>query len=154
MFLEKPKRQAITDRLGSVSSQRLETGLTPGGLLKSPMVSKLSARVSARVSATIMSFRPDELATAQRRWQARELSNVSSRPPSNDLHLTRCCSSATSASSTKSRVAHPAMLRSIRSSVRARISFSARIYHVSLAWVISDYSSKSLNFNSTSTFRE
>ncbi|KAF7792655.1 hypothetical protein EIP86_003752 [Pleurotus ostreatoroseus] len=97
VFLEKTKRQAITDRLGASNRRLGDNGLTPS-LLKSPMVSKLSATVSARVSATIMSFRPDELATAQRRWQARELSNfsylsilnqVSGRTPSDATHLSK-----------------------------------------------------------------
>ena len=73
VFLEKSKRQAITNRLSSIVN-RTES-LTPA-LLKSPMVSKLSARVSARVNATLTTFRMDELSTAQRKWQARELSNV------------------------------------------------------------------------------
>ena len=47
-------------------------GLTPSftpGIIKSPFVSIVSARVFA-------GFRTDELSTAQRKWQAREISNV------------------------------------------------------------------------------
>lgn len=43
-------------------------GLTPN-ILKSPFTSKVGARVFA-------GFRADELSTAQRKWQAREISNV------------------------------------------------------------------------------
>ena len=48
------------------------TGLTPG-LLKSPFASMVSARV-------IAGFRADELSTAQRKWQAKEISNVREVP--------------------------------------------------------------------------
>lgn len=62
------------------SGERYGDSLTPGlsaGILKSPMVSRLSARVSARVGGrALMGFRADELSTAQRKWQAREISNV------------------------------------------------------------------------------
>ena len=79
VFLDKPRRQAITDRLSSVLSgdKYSSESLTPG-FLKSPLMGKLSARVSVTMNTRVlMSFKPDELATAQRRWQAREISNVS-----------------------------------------------------------------------------
>ena len=80
MFLNKKKRQAITDRFSSLLSAEKYIGdsLAPG-LMKSPMVGLLSAsaRASARMGARVlMGFRADELATAQRKWQAREISNV------------------------------------------------------------------------------
>ena len=80
VFLDKQKRQAITDRLSSIISGDKYSGdtLTPG-FLKSPLpiMERLSARVSATMNAKVlMGFKMDEIATAQRRWQAREISNV------------------------------------------------------------------------------
>ena len=49
-------------------SATLTAGLTPSGL-----ISPLASRVGARVLA---GFGLDELSTAQRKWQAREISNV------------------------------------------------------------------------------
>ena len=80
VFPKKAERQATNDRLQySVHGRSPQDSLTPGGLLKSPLMNRLSARVSAtaRASAKVMGFRLDELSTAQRRWQAREISNVS-----------------------------------------------------------------------------
>ena len=63
-------------RLSSVIGARSTTSVTPGltpsftpNIFLSPFASKVGARVFA-------GFRPDELATAQRKWQAREISNV------------------------------------------------------------------------------
>lgn len=74
----------MSDKLTSMlSSERYGDSLTPGlqpaGLGKSPIVSMFSARLSSRVTSStraLMGFRPDELSTAQRKWQAREISNV------------------------------------------------------------------------------
>lgn len=58
-------------RLSSAISGRsatLTAGLTPSGLM-SPFASIVGARVLA-------GFGLDELSTAQRKWQAREISNV------------------------------------------------------------------------------
>jgi hypothetical protein len=79
VFLDKPRRQAISDRLSTVlSGEKYSSESLTSGFLKSPLMGKLSARVSATMNAKVlMSFKPDELATAQRRWQAREISNVS-----------------------------------------------------------------------------
>jgi hypothetical protein len=53
----------VTSRGGSES-------LTPGtGIRKTPLFGKVSAKVMA-------GFRADSLSTAQRKWQAREISNV------------------------------------------------------------------------------
>ncbi len=77
VFLQKAKRQMISERLSTALGERYGDSLTPAGLIKSPMVSRLSAKMSARVSArALLGFRPDELLTAQRKWQAREISNV------------------------------------------------------------------------------
>ncbi len=48
------------------------------GLLKSPFTGKLSAKVSSSFGAKMLSgFSSDELSSAQRKWQSREISNVS-----------------------------------------------------------------------------
>ena len=54
-----------------VHGNRNPSELTPG-LLRSPMLVKASARV-------LSGFRADELSSAQRKWQAREISNVCHR---------------------------------------------------------------------------
>lgn len=79
VFPKKAERQATNERLQfSITGRSAQDSLTPGGLLKSPLVNRLSARVSAtaRASAKVMGFKLDEISTAQRRWQAREISNV------------------------------------------------------------------------------
>lgn len=81
VFLQKAHRQATNDRLAAVvnRSRHSNDALTPS-LLKSPLAGRLSGSVSGRLSARVlMSFRMDELSTAQRKWQHREISNVSAR---------------------------------------------------------------------------
>ncbi len=71
VFTDRRKRTDIDWRLSSAISGRsttLTTGLTPGGLI-SPFASRVGARVLA-------GFGLDELSTAQRKWQTREISNV------------------------------------------------------------------------------
>ncbi|EMD36591.1 hypothetical protein CERSUDRAFT_115625 [Gelatoporia subvermispora B] len=85
VFLEKRQRQETDDRLsalvGRPSVDSLTPGLlaSPGGLmspLRSPLVGRIGNRVGATLNASVLSgFRMDELATAQRKWQAREISN-------------------------------------------------------------------------------
>ncbi|KAI0079797.1 beach-domain-containing protein [Panus rudis PR-1116 ss-1] len=78
VFLDKKQRQATNNRLSHIiNGHGSSDSLTPGGALKSPL-NLLSAKVSATAKASaraLMGFRLDELATAQRRWQAREISN-------------------------------------------------------------------------------
>jgi len=53
-----------------VSYRGVSESFTPGtGLLKTPLLGKMSAKVMS-------GFRADALSTAQRKWQAREISNV------------------------------------------------------------------------------
>lgn len=75
VFTDRRKRTDMDRRLSSAISGRsatsavgLTASLTPS-VLKSPFTSLVGARVFA-------GFRPDELSTAQRKWQAREISNV------------------------------------------------------------------------------
>lgn len=73
-------------RLSSAISGRSVTsavGLTPGftpTILMSPFASMVGARVFA-------GFRADELSTAQRKWQAREISNVRQIPDLDAMFL-------------------------------------------------------------------
>jgi hypothetical protein len=68
VFGSKQDRQIIHNRLASVQSTLgMNDSLTPS-MLRTPLLSKVSARL-------FNGFR-DEISTAQRRWQAREISNV------------------------------------------------------------------------------
>ena len=71
VFTDRKKRADMDRRLSSAISGRsvtLTTGLTPSGLI-TPLANRFGARVLA-------GFGLDELSTAQRKWQAREISNV------------------------------------------------------------------------------
>ncbi|KAI0067044.1 beach-domain-containing protein [Artomyces pyxidatus] len=73
VFLEQRQRVDMDRRLSSAISGRggPDSGLTPGptpGLLKSPLFNRASAKLFS-------GFRADELSTAQRKWQTREISN-------------------------------------------------------------------------------
>jgi hypothetical protein len=73
VFLSKPERQSMAQRLYEVVAQRSidpSVATTPSMVRRTPIFGKVSARVFAGA-------RTDELATAQRKWQAREISNVS-----------------------------------------------------------------------------
>jgi hypothetical protein len=69
VFLIEQKRIEIDQRLSEIIGQHSsELPLTPG-LPRTPKV--------ARIRSKVMSgFRADDLSAAQRRWQAREISNV------------------------------------------------------------------------------
>ncbi|KAI0273049.1 beach-domain-containing protein [Russula aff. rugulosa BPL654] len=72
VFTDRRKRADMDKRLSSAISGRsvsltTATGLTPSGLM-TPFASRFGARVLA-------GFGLDELSTAQRKWQAREISN-------------------------------------------------------------------------------
>ncbi|KAF9267665.1 beach-domain-containing protein [Marasmius fiardii PR-910] len=66
VFLDKKRRSAM-DQLLSSAVNKPEPTHTPG-ILRTPLLGKVSARV-------LSGFLPDELSTAQRKWQAREISN-------------------------------------------------------------------------------
>ena len=63
---------AMNGRSAALATLGFTPSLTPN-ILKSPFTSRVGARVFS-------GFRADELSTAQRKWQAREISNV--RPSS------------------------------------------------------------------------
>lgn len=68
VFPTQKDRQEVHSKLTFLLSMR--TGDTPGspGMIRTPLLSRVSARVFTGAR--------DEIATAQRRWQAREISNV------------------------------------------------------------------------------
>ncbi|KAF8266238.1 beach-domain-containing protein [Lactarius quietus] len=75
VFTDRKKREEMDRRLMSTMNGRSATsatlGFTPSltpNILKSPFTSRVSARVFS-------GFRADELSTAQRKWQTREISN-------------------------------------------------------------------------------
>jgi hypothetical protein len=71
VFTDRRKRTDMDRRLSPAIGGRsttLTAGLTPGSLI-SPFASKFGARFLA-------GFGLDELSTTQRKWQAREISNV------------------------------------------------------------------------------
>ncbi|KAF5370942.1 hypothetical protein D9615_009793 [Tricholomella constricta] len=68
VFLDKKKRSEIDQRLASIIGKHSpEASLTPG-LRKTPLLGLMGSRA-------LSGFRTDELYTAQRKWQAREISN-------------------------------------------------------------------------------
>jgi hypothetical protein len=79
VFTDRRNRTDMDRRLSSAINGRPATataGLTPSlttsftpNIIKSPLASIVGSRVFA-------GFRADELSTAQRKWQAREISNV------------------------------------------------------------------------------
>jgi hypothetical protein len=72
VFTDRRKRADMDRRLSSAISGRsvtLTTGLTPSGLI-TPFASRFG------VARVLAGFGLDELSTTQRKWQAREISNV------------------------------------------------------------------------------
>ncbi len=81
VFSNRKQRREITGRLSQIIGK---TSGDPGsaGLAKSPFVGRLSSKVASAFSAKMVSgFGSVELSIAQRKWQSREISNVSSVPP-------------------------------------------------------------------------
>ena len=73
VFLDKKNRQATHQRLSTVLQKRLSIEPQSSTLLRSPGIPAIFGRVGAKV---LSGLRPDELSTAQRKWQTREISNV------------------------------------------------------------------------------
>ena len=68
VFSSQQDRQSVHTRLVAIQSAfGVNDGLTPA-ILRTPLLSK--------VSAMLLSGFRDEISTAQRKWQAREISNV------------------------------------------------------------------------------
>ncbi|TFY62229.1 hypothetical protein EVJ58_g3994 [Rhodofomes roseus] len=82
VFLEKRQRLAMSDRLSTIMYRYNAEPPTPSPVMLksptmlSPMMGRLSGKLSATLSAKVLSgLRLDELSTAQRKWQTREISN-------------------------------------------------------------------------------
>ena len=86
VFLDKKNRQVAHQRLSGVLQKRVSIEPQSSTLLKSPSFPAIFGRVGAKV---LSGLRPDELSIAQKKWQAREISNVCSLPayPSPKLNL-------------------------------------------------------------------
>jgi hypothetical protein len=70
VFVDRSQRERFNHRLAAnLPMANPTTPATPAAFLKTPRPAKASARVFS-------GFRQDELSTAQRKWQAREISNV------------------------------------------------------------------------------
>lgn len=78
IFSDQKHRQNVTKSLDAIIKQFNAEPPTPG-LLKSPsVIGLLSDRSSMNFGVKIFAgLQIDELSTAQRKWQAREISNVS-----------------------------------------------------------------------------
>jgi hypothetical protein len=68
VFLDKKRRRETNERLTSTIAKETAVESTTPAIL-TPLFGKVSAKV-------LMGFKADELSTAQRKWQAREISNV------------------------------------------------------------------------------
>lgn len=150
----------MNDRLSAFITGHHSSDVITPGLLKSPLMGRLSARpgVSARLSAKVlMGFRPDELSTAQRKWQAREISNVSLHFKVDPPFL--CLSSnivlVCLYKHTESTVwSYPKRRHSVSSFPWVAQAVIYSWYWCATAWVIGDYTSGTLNLETSSTFRE
>ena len=69
VFLEKKNRLEMEQRLALIVSNRADMQNPSSALLKTPLLGRVGARMMS-------GFRNDSLLTAQRKWQAREISNV------------------------------------------------------------------------------
>ena len=72
VFLDKKKRSDLEQRLSTILGRPYsDVAPTPGtaSLQRTPIFGKMSSRM-------LSGFRSDELSSATRRWQAREISNV------------------------------------------------------------------------------
>lgn len=76
VFLDKKHRQLAHQRLSAILQKRASVEPQSSALLKSPGFPAIIGRMGARV---LSGLRSDELSIAQRKWQTREISNVSFR---------------------------------------------------------------------------
>ncbi|KDQ53971.1 hypothetical protein JAAARDRAFT_61057 [Jaapia argillacea MUCL 33604] len=68
VFVDKKNRHSTTSRLSSLISTGASSDQLTPVLMRTPILGKVGNKVFS-------GFRPDELSTAQRKWQAREISN-------------------------------------------------------------------------------
>lgn len=74
VFLDKKHRQLAHQRLSAILQKRVSIEPQSSTLLRSPGFPAIFGKVGAKV---LSGLRPDELSIAQRKWQTREISNVS-----------------------------------------------------------------------------
>lgn len=77
VFLDRKRRSEVNHRLSNIINKNtVQHPSTSSGLLRTPgpFSSRLSTGQSSR---SLLGFKPDDLATATRKWQAREISNAS-----------------------------------------------------------------------------
>ena len=118
VFPSKRDRQSVSEKLQlSVTNRAISESRSPL-VLRTPLL--------GRVSSKVMSGFRDELATAQRKWQAREISNVinSSFRTITSLLTQAYCSLRTSVSSTNRLGGLQGMQHSILFSVSADLTAS------------------------------
>ncbi|KAG8739840.1 hypothetical protein FRC10_005070 [Ceratobasidium sp. 414] len=106
-------RQQILNKIAFVQARSSLESVSPGGF-RSPLINRVSARVAVALQGR------DEVATAMRRWQAREISNFA--------------------------------YLSILNQASGRTCNDLTQYPV-FPWVLSDYTSETLNLNSPESFR-
>lgn len=95
VFPTQKDRQDIHSKLTFLLSSRPgnDPTISPGAMLRTPLLSRVSARV--------FTGGRDEISTAQRKWQAREISNVGRTLRLSRILSSLSTSSPTSAFSTK-----------------------------------------------------
>ncbi|KAG8690949.1 hypothetical protein FRC11_007896 [Ceratobasidium sp. 423] len=106
-------RQQILNKIAFVQARSSLESISPGGF-RSPLINRMSARVTLALQSR------DEVSTATRRWQAREISNFA--------------------------------YLSILNQASGRTCNDLTQYPV-FPWVLSDYTSKTLDLNSPASFR-
>ncbi|KDN41354.1 hypothetical protein RSAG8_07469, partial [Rhizoctonia solani AG-8 WAC10335] len=106
-------RQQILNKIAFVQARSSLESISPGGF-RSPLINRMSARVTLALQSR------DEVSTATRRWQAREISNFA--------------------------------YLSILNQASGRTCNDLTQYPV-FPWVLSDYTSKTLDLNSPESFR-
>ncbi|KZT02850.1 beach-domain-containing protein [Laetiporus sulphureus 93-53] len=127
VFLQKRQREEMSEQLSSIVSRLAAEHPMPSPLfakspLLSPMMGRFGGKLSATLSAKVLTgLRLDELSTAQRKWQAREISNFT--------------------------------YLSILNQISGRTPSDATQYPV-FPWVLSDYSSSTLDLRSAASFRD
>ena len=147
VFSTKRKRQDFSDKISSfMEAKNLAPARSPL-MRRTPMLGKMSAKVFS-------GFR-DELFTAQRRWQAREISNVSCIE-----YLSLNCWRRQSSSHTLAfLIRHQAAPLAMRLNTLSFVSYTCNAIKSPLsskvkAWILSDYTSDTLDLTKASTFRE
>lgn len=152
--MDKQKRMEIDQRLTAITTRSASESAPTPGLLRTPLFGIVSARVLSGLWA-------DELSTAQRRWQAREISNVRRfflfemenlimNRDENEVYISMC-SKPNFGSNTERCYAVSGLSWVIRPLV---VPMCTHHTSSSLAWVLQDYISPTLDLTKPETYRE